>query len=218
MKNNSKYLKVMTIPVYIFMIYIALDVFLRDFEDIDVTGLGQKFLYILIGCFTILGVVCLKNAFSVPEEGVNFRFNKIMAVIFILFAIICFSMGIFLRTQEENMAEEYYEEFSFESADDLIAYLTKTPNGIEELTKTKTIKENRLEKIKSEINKEPNGFCRYFWVFTTGMSLGKSGFRYSFGESIYYMAYTIISALSIYMACFFLSNSKRTKIFDYENK
>lgn len=116
------------------------------------------------------------------------------------------------------MVKEYYEEVSLKSADNLIDYLKNNSNVIEKITKTETRKENRMEKIQNEMNKEPNVFCRYFWVFVTGMSLGKSGNRYSLGESIYYMTYTIISALSLYMSSFFIANSNRTKIFDYENK
>lgn len=99
MKNNDKYLKIMTIPVYIFTVYIALDIFFENFDNIDITGLGQTFLYVVISLFTILEIICLKNAFAVPEQGVDYRFNKIMAVIFIIFSIICFSMGIYLRAK-----------------------------------------------------------------------------------------------------------------------
>ena len=219
MKNNEKYLKIMITPVYIFIVYIMVDIiFIRKFDDIDVTGLGVNFLYVLIGIFAILGIVCFKNAFLVPEKGVNYKFNKIISIIFIVFSIICFLMGIYLRAEEEKMAKKYNESFDFLLSDNFEENFLDNLESIEKFIEPKTKQEIRLETIQSEINEKPNTLYRYFIVFTTGMSLNGGGDRYSFGDELYYITYTIISVLSIYLGVFFMLNSNQIKIFEYDKK
>ena len=57
MSNNDKYKKILILPAFVFVIYIAFDVFLEDFTEIDITGFGQVFLYFLVGSFILLGIV-----------------------------------------------------------------------------------------------------------------------------------------------------------------
>lgn len=218
MSNNDKYKKILILPAFVFVIYIAFDVFLEDFTEIDITGFGQVFLYFLVGSFILLGIICFANAFVVSEKGVNYNFNKIIGWIFIFFAIIYCSMGIYLRAIEENKARKLYEESVYsKSNEEIIKFLKKNPNAIEELKKQDTDVYKRAEDIMSEINKQPNTLFRYFLVFSTGMYIGVGVDEYDLGRSLYYIAYTIMTALSVYLGIFFIVNSKRNNMFEYEN-
>jgi len=218
MSNNDKYKKILILPAFVFVIYIAFDVFLEDFTEIDITGFGQVFLYFLVGSFILLGIICFANAFVVSEKGVNYNFNKIIGWIFIFFAIIYCSMGIYLRAIEENKARKLYEESVYsKSNEEIIKFLKKNPNAIEELKKQDTDVYKRAEDIMAEINKQPNTLFRYFLVFSTGMYIGVGVDEYDLGRSLYYIAYTIMTALSVYLGIFFIVNSKRNNMFEYEN-
>ena len=164
MRNNGKYLKI-TVALMSFLVYIVFDALIKDFSGIDVTGLGQIFLYILIGIFVILGMICLRYAFLVSEKGVNYEFNRMMGIIFIIFSILCCSMGIFLRASEEKMAKESYERFEMEISEDVVAYLKNKLDDDAELTTVERRQEARLEDIRYEINKNPNIIQRYILVF-----------------------------------------------------
>ena len=204
MKNNDRYLKIMIMPVYIFLIYIVLSVLLNNFDNIDVTGLGQTFLYINMGISTILGIICLKYSLKVPESGVSFKFNKIMAIVLVVYSIICLSMGIYLRTVEEKMAKEYYKSFGFKELDFFEMNNVDYSKMINKLIEEETYSNKRLDTINNEINQEPNSVYRYVRVFTTGMDLSMGSNRFIFGNAIYYIAYTTITALSLYLAWFFI--------------
>ena len=176
------------------------------------------FLYFLVGSFILLGIICFANAFVVSEKGVNYNFNKIIGWIFIFFAIIYCSMGIYLRAIEENKARKLYEESVYsKSNEEIIKFLKKNPNAIEELKKQDTDVYKRAEDIMAEINKQPNTLFRYFLVFSTGMYIGVGVDEYDLGRSLYYIAYTIMTALSVYLGIFFIVNSKRNNMFEYEN-
>ena len=191
-------------PVYIFLIYIVLSVLLNNFDNIDVTGLGQTFLYINMGISTILGIICLKYSLKVPESGVSFKFNKIMAIVLVVYSIICLSMGIYLRTVEEKMAKEYYKSFGFKELDFFEMNNVDYSKMINKLIEEETYSNKRLDTINNEINQEPNSVYRYVRVFTTGMDLSMGSNRFIFGNAIYYIAYTTITALSLYLAWFFI--------------
>lgn len=198
MINNGKYLRTLVIAADIFITCIAIDLSIIDFSDLDVTGLGQTMLRILVCAFVLLGIICLKNAISVREKGVSQVFNRFMMIVFIVFAIICSISGICLRSAEEKMAVEYYANSKIKTEEDVINYLLKNKNAIQELTKQPTKQEERLEVIKHEIDITPNVLSRYIQVFLFGFSLDRI-------DMVYYIAYTIMTVISLYFAWFFFS-------------
>ena len=217
MSNNSKYFKVMLIPAYFFLLYIVINVFIKDFSDIDITEMGSFLVRTLVVLLVILGVICFKNAFMVTEEGVNFTFNKIMAITFLFFSIICVVIGISLRASEEKIVKEKYNDVSQYNEDELIEYLENNQNAINELTKENDKFDSRMEDINSEIKKFPNTFERYLYIFINGGEL-PLGTRYYLGKSVYYRAYVWMAIISLYLSVFFVVNANPRKVFIDEEK
>lgn len=203
MKNNSKYFKKMIIPIYICIIYVIISVLAHDFSKIDITGVGKKFLYIQILIIIVLFSLCIRNAIVVQREGKNVKFNSIMAISFCVLAIMSFTMGIYLRTSEEKMAKDFLDNQKYKTSEDIINYLKTNPKDVADtIIKESTMESERIKVILNEIDNEPNIVIRFLKVFFTGENIRTSA-RIIMGREIYYAAYPIIIAISIYMFTFF---------------
>lgn len=208
--------------VVVFVLYfISLFVY-YEYENIDVTGYGKLFMYSLIGAMSAFELVCLFKFLHSKEKGTDYNFNYIIAIAFLIFAVISIGCGIWLRSSEENMAKEYYNEnkWLYEPKDskEFINKIMSDEKEFEKIFSENDYENKRLVDIYREIEDEPNVLYRYFEVFTTGKSL-----RYKYNEygifvygghktvAFYYTIYLLLSVASIIQFIYYSSASQRDK-------
>lgn len=218
MKDYSKYKYLIRRSFYVCCSFLIFLIALGGSENVDPTGLGKILVYFVVGIFIILELVCLKKTFDSKTEGTNYSFNLIISFIFLAFSILCIFLGICLRTTEENMAKEYYNETKTpETVQELVEFIKKNKtDAIDKLLPERTENEERLLEIYGEMQDQPNTFYRYFTIFTKGFLVRYYGAN---REKIwFYYTYTVVALISFIQFVWYSSNSVRDKRFDIMDK
>ena len=218
MEDYSKYKNLIRRAFYACCTFLIYFIALRGNENIDPTGFGKKLVYFVVGVFTILEFICLKTTFNSKTEGVNYSFNQIISVIFLAFSILCIFLGICLRSTEENMAKEYYNQTKTpETVEELVEFIKNNEtDAFDKLFPERTEKEKRLLEIYTEMEDQPNTFYRYFILFNKGFLVRRYG---ADREKIwFYFTYSVVASISFIQFLWYTSNSIRDKRFDIMDK
>lgn len=200
---------------------------LEIMEIMDITGYTKIFsiCFLIINVFVLL--ICFNEGRKGKENGYNYAFNKIFAIIFIVLSIINILAFVLIRNKEEEYAKKLNSEINIDTEDNVYYLDSNNKKNKKQKNKLEQIMDiiqndkfyARKLQIYNEMKRTPSKFERYanlliYWNYYNEDHT--SSYLYytitpSDSES-YYAIYSIANITDLICSAFYIKNINDKKI------
>lgn len=112
-KNNIKYF-ICSIGLLGTSLDLAYNVFYSNtiylYEHFDFTGVTKTIQMVMTAILLVISAICLMKSIQAREDGVDFLFNKSIAIVFIIYTVLSICAYICVRSVEESTATKMLKD------------------------------------------------------------------------------------------------------------
>ncbi|MCI8384049.1 MAG: hypothetical protein HFJ33_04195 [Clostridia bacterium] len=186
-------------------------------EKFDFTGMTTIFLMMMLVFHIIIGIFCLYKGLKIPDNGYDYRINKMIAIIFLVLAIVSILSFVMIRNEEEAQALALQNEVDELYSDVIVLNKKKNTNQFKKIEKRVTDQyDTRKLQISEQVksNQYDSKFARYLnlFMYFSMYNDNKPIILNASAERCYYGIFSKFTRIDVIFAIIYFVNCKDRKI------